>query len=118
MVNIRRWLKRALQTEKELEELRRRRAEAAETTFPKYTETLEAAIRKLDMERTAVLTAIQRIEKPVVRRVLEMKYLQGLTIEEICGEIHYGRRQISRFLEEGIAGIEKDGVECHTDVGV
>ncbi len=71
--------------------------------LPKYKAALSETLKKLDEEKTAALNCIQAIDDPLIRHIMELRYLQGFSAEDIARTTYYSQRTVWRYLKKGEA---------------
>ena len=66
--------------------------------------------------RNNITAAIQAVQNDTLRLLLELRYIDGLTFEQIAVKMHYSWRQTIRL--HGCALDAIDVMECHTQSAV
>lgn len=92
------WLYQATDLKNELKTLRELNNKAK---FPKYQSKIQETIEKLDNILCIVLDGIQSVPDPVIRRAMEMVYLDGKTIEIASAMYPCSLRTMKRYLAQG-----------------
>lgn len=69
-----------------------------------FRQLLEDRERLLKIKECDLRASFDRVD-----RVYSMRFLDGMSINQICKRTNYSRRQIYRILSE----IKKDGTKCH-----
>lgn len=75
-------------------------------TADKLIAVCKANLEKAMAEYTAatiefINEVYARIENPLTRRILIMRYARGMTFAQIAAELHYSKRYVSRLHQRG-----------------
>ena len=52
---------------------------------------------RLEQTKAEILETIYKLDEPRYREILLLYYVQGLTWEQVAGELHYGKRHATRL---------------------
>lgn len=62
---------------------------------------------ELDSELLTLMSALSKLEKPMHRKVLRLRYIEGMKVAEICDREHYSRAQIHRIEKTALARLQE-----------
>lgn len=99
--DVRKWLMSGYFLEKEIKELQRISESMNGIDLKTFSNTIEHTRCKLDKRKSEILKAIQAVDDPLIRLVMEMKYLQNLTAEQIQIKAFVSCRNVYRLLDKG-----------------
>lgn len=66
---------------------------------------------ELDMEILAIEAAISSLPNPTERMLMRLYYIDGLTWEEICVQIHYGWTQTHKYHAAALRKLKTQEIE-------
>lgn len=85
--------------------LRSRQSKEAETLHERQL-VLAREQRRLAALGDMINAAIERLQEPRQRRVLRQIYLMGMSQNQVCEQLHYCKRQVSRSHLMGVTALE------------
>lgn len=136
---VKQWLNRARNIDKEIDILKQEKVEAfedatkitsaaegervqisadngSENKFIEYSEysvLVDKRIDELYAIKCEILNAINAVEDGTLRRLLELRYLQGETWERIAQSMHYSYKHIVHSLHPKALKKLKEVIECN-----
>ena len=113
-----RWMARATRMVPTLSDMPRGGGErrSSEDIILRIAEIENEIDRKIDAlldQRAAVVEAITAVGDRQLREVLELRYLDGATFEEIAEEMGLSVRHVLRLLGAALEKISVDVTQCH-----
>ena len=96
------------------------RIETAAERLEDIQSKLDAAIAVHADLRDAIAAAIGAVEDVRLRYLLERRYIDGMTWEQVAVDMSYGYRQVCRLHGDALDAVKipsspKDVLECHTE---
>ena len=91
-----------------------RKVERAAERINGVVEELERQRMECARLRLEIGKAIASVPDGRLRVLLRMRYVDGLTWEQIAEEMHYSWRQIVRMHGNALEQVADDVIECHT----
>lgn len=136
---VKQWLNRARNIEKEIDILKQEKVEAFEGTtkitsaaegervqisvsnssenkfieYSEYSVLIDNRIDELYAVKCEILNAINTVEDGTLRILLELRYLQGETWERIAQSMHYSYKHIVHSLHPKALKKLKEVIECY-----
>lgn len=90
-----------------------RKVEHAAERIAGVVEELERQQAECARLRLTISKAIASVPDGRLRELLRLRYVDGLTWEQIAEEMNYGRRQVTRLHGDALERVSIDVLECH-----